>query len=371
MKTKIKRMMAAFAAAAAVLSAMPGAAAFADADAVQGCEQAVILDSLGNIGASDKTKKVEMETVHIDDVKITAGKKTKLTPIITPINSTETDLVWVVKDSSVAKISEYGYLTGVSAGKTTATVYSADNSDVYCTFKITVTGTGSSTKTGVTAKTKTTPSKTSVTTQKTKKTTKKSDAVYMETVQISDVQVESSKKIKLTPVITPVNATEKDLVWVVKNTSVAKISEKGYLTGLSAGTTTATVYSADDSDVYCTFKITVTGTKKTAAPARKVTVTKTETKKTESASDKTKTIEMETVHINDVKVAKGAELKLIPNITPFNATETDLIWVVKNSTIAKISNNGTLTGIKAGKTEATVYSANDSDVYCTFNITVS
>ena len=64
-------------------------------------------------------------------------------------------------------------------------------------------------------------------------------------------------KLQMQALISPMNATDKGLVWSVDNTKVAKITTDGLLTAKGYGTVTVTAKTRDGSGVAATCKITV------------------------------------------------------------------------------------------------------------------
>jgi len=138
-----------------------------------------------------------------------------------------TSVSWSTSNSNVATV-DGGTVTGVSAGTATITATSTLNSGITDTCDITVTNT-SVAVTGVTI--------------------------------ASTASVAAGATTTLTPTISPANATNKTVSWLSGTTGVATInSSTGLITGVSAGTSTITVTTADGGYTdTCQLTVIVTG----------------------------------------------------------------------------------------------------------------
>ena len=145
----------------------------------------------------------------------------------------------------------------------------------------------------------------------------------------------------------------------------------------------ATVKAGEWNDFYCT--LTISGLKE-GTTTLKISVPDTSASKTVTIkvdenndnkqspiieTDEKQEKEISTIHMSDVRVRKGEELKLIPNITPVTATQKELTWSVDDTSIAKIDSDGKLTAVSIGETYATITAKSNDDVHCTFKIIVN
>ena len=75
--------------------------------------------------------------------------------------------------------------------------------------------------------------------------------IYVETISlnITEESMEVGMTLQLEAVISPVNATTKELRWESSNPEIASISENGLVSALEVGTTTITAFATDGSDV--------------------------------------------------------------------------------------------------------------------------
>lgn len=157
------------------------------------------------------------------------GQTLQLTAGITPANAFDKTVNWVSSNPAVATVSSSGVVTFISGGVASITataVYGGVQATCRVTSLVPVTGIRISHSTlGILS----------------------SDG----TGKLPVSMVHS----RLTPVITPDNATVKDVVWTSSSPGVATVSQDGILTCLSHGTTIITVTSARYGNVSasCTF----------------------------------------------------------------------------------------------------------------------
>lgn len=139
-----------------------------------------------------------------------AGFSTRLTVKLTPTYPTNSSVVWSSSDTTKAKVDQYGNINAVAAGTVTITVTSVDGSH---TDTHTFTIVPPTISTGIVM-----------------------DSTVFGTLQ-TPTQLAAS--------LTPLNTTNKTLVWSVGNTAIATVTSNGVVTGKQLGTTTLTVSAAD------------------------------------------------------------------------------------------------------------------------------
>jgi kumamolisin len=146
----------------------------------------------------------------------------------------------------------------------------------------------------------------------------------------------------LSAVVTPENATNKDVIWNSSNTSVADVDNTGNVVGISAGTAVITVQTADGRQT-ATCEVTV-------SPPN-IPVTGVSLNKTSSSID------------------VGASDNLSAVVTPENATNKDVIWNSSNTSVADVDNTGNVVGISAGTAVITVTTIDGSkSAICTVTV---
>ena len=145
----------------------------------------------------------------------------------------------------------------------------------------------------------------------------------------------------LIPVLQPENANNVELIWTSSDESIATVDENGNIKAIKEGTVTITVKTADGKYIAsCIVKVSK------------------------------ETIKVEGVTISGSKeVNIGGTINLTAKVTPDNATNKDVSWSSSNPSVAKVDQNGNVTGIKAGKVTITVTTA-DGGHKATYDITV-
>lgn len=144
---------------------------------------------------------------------------------------------------------------------------------------------------------------------------------------------------KVTANLTPAAAQTK-ISWTSSDTSVAVVSADGMVTGISAGSTVITGTAANGVSGWVTITVT-------AVPATGVRVTP------ESAS-----------------VTEGNTISLVAAVIPANATIQTVEWESSDTSVATVSGNGIVTGIKEGSAVITV-KTKDGGFVATAAITVT
>ncbi|MHC6181193.1 cell wall-binding repeat-containing protein [Clostridium sp. JNZ X4-2] len=257
-------------------------------------------------GGSGTNISVTSVTLDKTSTTIQKGSTDKLTAAITPSNATDKGLTWSSSDESVATVDQNGLVTGVGAGTATITVITADgNKTASCTVTVND-GTLQNNiveihKEGLDL----TISKTAVGTVNIKsKAPNVSDDITItlydedgnlayinqaagtmdcttvldsakryhgfikasstdkieisefglneDTVPVTGVTLDKTSTTveaggidQLTAAVAPTDATNKGLTWSSSDESVATVDQNGVVTGVSAGTATITVTTAD------------------------------------------------------------------------------------------------------------------------------
>ena len=145
----------------------------------------------------------------------------------------------------------------------------------------------------------------------------------------------------LTASVLPSNAYDKSVTWKSSNTKVATVDKNGVVKGIKAGKATITCTSKDGGFIAkCTVEV------KEIVASKSVSL---------GASSKSVTV--------------GKTYKLVPTISPSNATLKNVSWKSSNSKIASVDKNGVVKGIKAGTATITC-TTNDSGKTAKCEITV-
>lgn len=207
---------------------------------------------------------------------------------IKPSNATDKTVKWSSSNKKVATVSSKGVVTPV--GKGTATITAKSENGLKATCRVTVYQIVTGVKLSETA------------------------SVY------------AGEKLTLKASVVPSDANEQAVTWSSSNASVAKVSTKGVVTGVKAGTVTVTVKTKEGG---YTAKCTVTV---------KQHVTGISLNKT------------------DISIARGSESQLTATIKPANATEKGFTFSSSDEKIATVTEQGLIKAVACGEAVITVKS---------------
>ena len=257
----------------------------------------------------NKTVSVESLTVSAEGnaTSVLYGETLQMTAGVSPINATNNSVDWIVENGTgSATINDAGLLTPTGIGTVTVRATANDGSGVSGTCEITING-----------------------------------------ILVSDVAISSEKTsiykdeaLQMTAVVTPANASEKSVTWIVENgTGSATISDAGFLTATGVGTVTVKATANDGSGKFGTSLITIQ-----AIPVSNIAVS--------SENNLTSLFNKETLQMTAI-------------VTPESAQEKSVTWsVVEGGTgNATISDTGLLTATGAG-TVTVKATANDGSGVC-------
>ncbi len=153
------------------------------------------------------------------------------------------------------------------------------------------------------------------------------------------LNVGDTKKIEIKSL--PQGVTLEDLIWESSDESILSIDKNGNIKALKEGESKVTIKTKNNSY--------------TASCAVKVSKNE---------------IAVESVKITgSTQVKIGSTIKLTANITPSDATDTQVTWESSNSKIATVDKNGNVKGIKEGTVTITV-KTNDGGKVATYKVTV-
>ena len=141
----------------------------------------------------------------------------------------------------------------------------------------------------------------------------------------------------------PENAKTENLIYSTDDSSVATVSDIGYVNGIDVGTTTITVKTASGLSTSAT--VTVTGTGSTS-------------------------IEPTSIQIYGLskELVVGGTAEVIFDIFPTNATNKNVTWSSSDPSVASVNANNVITGHKAGTCTITASTANN--ITARYDVTV-
>lgn len=163
----------------------------------------------------------------------------------------------------------------------------------------------------------------------------------------TSITVRAGREVKLTYLITPLNATEKTATWTSNDPTIATVNDAGVVTGQSEGITYITLASNSNTSIkdYCRVEV--------LAP---------------EGQEPTPGIEVENITIDktSAQIKPGKNIKLSCTISPKNATDQTMTWETSDAAIATVDPNGIVTGKKDGSVviSATSNSNNSKKEYC-------
>ena len=331
---------------------------------------------------------VEVTNIRLSKTSAEAkvGDKISIDATITPTNATRQKLTWTSSNESIATVS-YGTVTALKPGTVTITARSENGISASCTItisekpvtvtKITLSKTFTTLYVGQTEKITVNLSPSNVSdktvtwySENQQIVTVTSDGVLkgvsVGTTEVSakssngkvatiKVRVESGvtsislnktsislnigKTEKLVATVLPSNAQDKSVTWSSSDNSIATVSN-GTVTAIKPGTVTITAKTSNGKVATC--KVVVNN------PYIAVTDIK--------------------LNITNSTIKVGETISLVATITPANATNKSVTWSSSDNSIATVSNNGVVTGIKAGT--ATITAKSSSGKIATSKITV-
>lgn len=340
----------------------------------------VTITCKSNDGAAKATYKITVvKPIDVTSVTLNASSKSlykgatyQLKATVSPSNATFPQVAWKSSDTKVATVSKTGLVTAVSAGTAYITCTSTDNPSAFARVKITVKIKTTGVKLNKTAMSiyqtasetlKATVSPSNATDKKV--TWKSSDTRIATvdkngvvkgikpgkavitcttanggytakcTVQIKKIvktksvsfkkdsySMKDGKTLKLSPVVTPSNASLKDtFIWKSSNTKVATVNANGVITAKKPGTVTITCKTID-------------------------------TGKTDTCKVTVKKVSVSSVSLNrkSLTLQRGKSYQLSASVLPENATDKRVTWTSSNTTVAVVSSSGKVTAKIGGKT---------------------
>ncbi len=198
-------------------------------------------------------------------------------------------IIWTSSNQSVARVSAEGVVYGVSQGTVTITARPFYPGTLTKTINITVGAHVAATEL---------------------------------TLSETSVEMFTGDTTALQANLMPAEATCKELSWYSSNPEVAKVDQNGNVTAISAGETNIIVRNCEGLEAVCAVSVTV----RTGAPTA-----------------------IKVLNPALVNLQKGKNVQIELGFTPVSsAGNTTVTWTSSNDTIAKVSSNGVVTGLKAG-----------------------
>ena len=150
-------------------------------------------------------------------IDLSSGNKTvQITPTITP-DSANKNITWTSSNTSIARVDEFGTITGISNGEATVTAKTVNGLTKICKVKVVTSPTAISLN--------------------------KTNAV---------IDTTTSKNMQLTAVITPASANiYTGITWTSSNDNVVQVNQQGLVKGISNGLATVTAKTENGCTAQC------------------------------------------------------------------------------------------------------------------------
>ena len=261
---------------------------------------------------SVKAATVSVSSVSLDrtSMGLVVGSTGTLKATINPSNATNQGVSWSSNNTSVATVSSSGVVTAKATGSATITVRTDDGGKT-ATCTVTVS----------------------------------SATVHVTSVSVSptSLSLTAGETYRLTPTVSPSNATNTGVTWTSSNTSVATVASDGTVTAKAAGSASISCTTQDGN--------------KTASCS--VTIKNATVSVTGVSLDKT-----------SLSLEEGKTATLTATVSPSNATNKAVTWSSSNTSVATVSTSGVVTAKAAGSATITC-TTEDGAKKATCAVTVS
>lgn len=239
---------------------------------------------------------IPVESINLDksEHSITEGEKFTLIANVLPINATNKNVVWSSSNEEIATVNN-GVVTTLKAGDVNIIATTEVGSfTAKCVLHV------------------------------------QSKAIAVSGIRLNHNEYDliEGEKYKLLAEILPINATNKNVIWISSNTDIVSVIN-GEISGLKPGEANV-IATTEDGDFSASCKIVV--------------------------SEKFIPIEMINITNSISKLIIGNTYKIEYEILPINASNKDISWSSKNEEIISVDQEGNITAHKAGETVINVKS---------------
>ncbi len=200
-------------------------------------------------------------TLDKTNLDMKTGNTESLTAIISPTNATNKNVTWSSSNESVATVSSDGKVTAISKGTAIITVITKEGEyTASCTVNVTENSSENKDNTNSSNNSNGSENKDNTNSSNNSNSSGNLDnsaiSVTKVTLSKAELKLNKGKSETITAVITPTNATNKNVTWSSSNETVARVSSTGKITAISEGTATITVRTSD-GNYTDTCKVTV------------------------------------------------------------------------------------------------------------------
>ncbi|MDE6380811.1 MAG: leucine-rich repeat protein, partial [Muribaculaceae bacterium] len=247
--------------------------------------------------------KVEPENWHA-----VVGESLQISASVYPENATDKTIKWTTSDDAIVKVSEEGYVSALKVGEADITAMSSDGSEVSAVCHVIV------------------------------------YPISVESIQLNPVTWEGvvGETIQIDAAVYPENATDRKLIWLSSDESVASVNGSGFVYALKEGEADIIAKASDGSGVTAICHVKVTS------------------------------IAVETVSLNPESWTGrvGDTFQIKASIVPDNASVKNLAWKSQDDSIATVDSDVNVTLKGVGETDIIAMTTDGSNVSATCHVTV-
>lgn len=260
--------------------------------------------ALCKVTVKAKTVLAEDLTLSKTSANLAVSESVQLTASLSPDNVTNKSLRWSSTNTSVASVSENGLVTGISEGTAQIIVTTTDGSNLSAICNVVV--------------------------------EKQLVSIKAISLNPTSLKIEVSDRKTLSPVITPANATNQNLIWSSTNAAVASVSLDGVVTGVNEGKAIIIATTQDGSNLSATCEVEVF--------RNLILVT--------------------SIVLNPDKIDGKEEetCQILATVFPENADNKDILWTSSNSEVADVDLSGLVTLKSKGTANITASSTDGSNI---------
>lgn len=255
-----------------------------------------------------KQKVIEAESISLSDneANIYVGKTLKIVATILPENTTVKSLVWSSTDDKIVSISEEGIITAHKEGSASITAETNNGKNAVCKIVSVI--------------------------------------EMVEATSISfklpEVQLFEGKSTKLEVNFLPERTNVRSLKWISSDISVASIDDDGLITAKKCGEVSITAETTNGKKAICKLVVPVVAATGIA------------------------------FELAEPALSPGRTVELKVNFLPEYTTDKSLKWSSSDESIATISSEGVITGIKLGETNITAETTNGKKAVCKLTVKI-
>ena len=255
--------------------------------------------------------KVNVTSVNVSQssIAINEGQTSQISATVLPINSTDKTLSYFSTNPEVASVSQTGLITGKGGGNAQIVVSSKENQNIYATVDVQVSAT--------------------------------SIKVRIINLGQTEIELEEGDTYSLNVIVSPSDATNKELAWSSSNNISVIVSASGVITAKEVGEATINVISQDGSGVKAKCKVII------VKPANTPNIT---------------------LRQSNIDIVVGRTTFINPILTP---VDLQISYTSDNTAIATVSSSGEITAKSVGIANITIASVGGTSISETIHITVS